>query len=190
MVDFEADLVKCLGVLEAGGVILFPTETGWSLGCDATNEEAVQKLHQAAQLAEGNTVIVLMTDERDVLQYVAAADLAVFDFLESQKKPTAVVFEHGINLADNVLYTDGSVTIRLVRDPFCRALIKRFHKPIASTSAIRTANTSLQRFSSVAESARHQAGYIVQWQQQEEIAAQPAQTIRWNNGEAEIILSH
>ena len=131
--DFTKDVEQCLQVLRAGGIILYPTDTIWGLGCDATNAEAVEKIYALKQRPEAKSMIVLLAEERDLLQYVSAPDLEVFDYLKTVTKPTTVVYEGGIGLADNVIGDDGSVAIRIVKEPFCKHLIKRFRKPIVST---------------------------------------------------------
>src|SRR4051794_24328726 len=135
MTDFTDDIENCLRVLQDGGVILYPTDTIWGLGCDATNQRAVEKLITLKGKPPHKGLIVLLAGERDVLKYVANPDLAVFDYLHAAEKPTTVIYEHGLGMADEVLNEDGSVAIRLVKEDFCRHLLKRFKKPVVSTSA-------------------------------------------------------
>ena len=124
----------------SGGVILYPTDTVWGLGCDATNEAAVQKIIRLKGKPDQKGLIVLCATERDVLQYVSGLDMEVFNYLETIDKPTTVIYKDGLGVADPVLNADGSIAIRLVKDDFCRHLVKRFRKPIVSTSANFQAN--------------------------------------------------
>jgi L-threonylcarbamoyladenylate synthase len=101
MMDFTNDVEECLATLQNGGVILYPTDTIWGLGCDATNAKAVQRLMQLKGKAPRKGLIVLLATERDVLQYVASPDLAVFDYLETTIRPTTVIFDDGLGVADN-----------------------------------------------------------------------------------------
>src|ERR1700730_18575596 len=133
--EFEKDIESCLAVLQAGGLILYPTDTVWGIGCDATNSAAVRKVYALKQRISAKSLIVLMADERDVLKYTSQPDLRIFDFLQTVSKPTTVVYEGAIGLARNLVNADGSIGIRLVTDPFCRHLIKRYRKPLVSTSA-------------------------------------------------------
>ncbi|HEY0434509.1 MAG TPA: L-threonylcarbamoyladenylate synthase, partial [Chitinophagaceae bacterium] len=135
MTEFDDDIEHCLKVLHAGGVILYPTDTIWGLGCDATNAKAVERIYEIKQRAAEKAMIVLAADDRQVMQHVASADLQVFDFLENATKPTTVIFPGAIGFADNLVAADGSIGIRIVKDEFCKALIRRFRKPIVSTSA-------------------------------------------------------
>jgi L-threonylcarbamoyladenylate synthase len=124
---------------------------------------------------------VLVGDERDVLQYVAAPDLAVFDYLEQQTRPTTVIFEQAIGLPDNLVAEDGSIAMRLVQDEFCRHLIKRLRKPLVSTSANISGQPTPQTFGQVSEEIKRGVDYVVQWRQDENEAAQPSQIVKWNS---------
>ena len=129
IIDFQGEVEAALSSLRNGGIILYPTDTIWGLGCDASNEVAIQKIYAIKQRSDTKSLIILVADERDILQYVAAPDLAVFNFIENQTRPTTIVFENAINLPDNLVAKDGSIAIRIVRDEFCRHLIKRLRKP-------------------------------------------------------------
>jgi L-threonylcarbamoyladenylate synthase len=178
---FDKEVEAALGALRKGDVILYPTDTIWGLGCDATNEAAVKRIYEIKQREDTKSLIILVADERDILQYVAAPDLAVFDFIQRQTRPTTIIFEHAINLPDNLIAQDGSIAIRIVQDEFCRHLIKRLRKPIVSTSANISGEPSPQNFSGISEEIRNAVGYVVQWRQADETSAQPSQIIKWNN---------
>ncbi|HXO75558.1 MAG TPA: Sua5/YciO/YrdC/YwlC family protein, partial [Puia sp.] len=107
--EFEKDIENCLAVLQAGGLILYPTDTVWGIGCDATNTSAVAKVYTLKQRVAAKSLIVLMADERDVLKYTSQPDLRVFDYLQTVSKPTTVVYEGAIGLADNLINEDGTV---------------------------------------------------------------------------------
>src|SRR5688572_11404033 len=128
--DFDNDINKCLEVLQSGGLILYPTDTIWGIGCDATNATAVEKIYTLKQRPDEKAMIVLVAAERDVLKYVASADLAVFDYINDQPKPTTVIYDGAIGLAENLPAPDGSIAIRICNEVFCRHLLKRFRKPL------------------------------------------------------------
>src|SRR6476619_2888479 len=111
--NFDMDIEQCLKVLKQGGIILYPTDTIWGIGCDATNSLAAEKIIALKQRRSEKSFVVLVASERDVLQYVAAPDLAVFDYLKKAERPTTVIYEHALGLADNVIAEDGSVAIRI-----------------------------------------------------------------------------
>jgi L-threonylcarbamoyladenylate synthase len=179
--NFEQDIVNCLDCLAMGGVILYPTDTVWGLGCDPTNASAVQKIYELKKRDDSKSMIVLAADERDILNYVAAPDLAVFDFLEQQIRPTTIIFEHALNLADNLVAADGSIAIRLARDEFCRHLIRRFRKPVVSTSANISGSPTPEIFAAVSEEIKKGVDYIVNWRQNDAVPAQPSRIIKWNS---------
>jgi len=180
---FEEEVEKALAVLREGGVILYPTDTIWGLGCDATNAGAIARIYSIKQRPDSKSLIILLADERDVLQYVAAPDPSVFDFIGEQERPTTVIFEDAIGLPDNLVAADGSIAIRLVRDEFCRHLIKRLRKPLVSTSANISGEPSPPFYSGVSTEVRAAADHIVSWRQDDEQPAAPSQIIRWVNGE-------
>jgi len=187
--DFTNDVDQCLTVLNNGGIILYPTDTIWGLGCDATNAEAVEKIIALKQRPQNKSFVVLVTGEREILQYVAAPDLSVFDYLQTVQKPTTVIYENALGLAENVLADDGSVAIRICNDDFCRHLIKRFRKPIVSTSANISGAPSPGIFADIAPEIKAGVDYVVQWRQSEAAPAQPSAIIAWKNGEVKVIRS-
>lgn len=135
MVDFESDIRQCVAALQRGGTILYPTDTVWGLGCDATDEGAVEKVFALKQRPKEKSMIVLLADARDIIRYVAAPPPDIIAIVEGFTTPTTVIYGNAVGLAENAIAPDGSIAIRVTGDPFCRALIKRFRKPLVSTSA-------------------------------------------------------
>jgi L-threonylcarbamoyladenylate synthase len=188
MMDFQSEVEAALNVLRGGDVILYPTDTIWGLGCDATNEEAVKKIYRIKQRDDSKSLIILVAEERDILQYVAAPDLAVFEFLAAQTRPTTVIFDNAVNLPDNLPAEDGSIAIRIVKDEFCRHLIKRLRKPVISTSANISGQTSPRFFEDISEEIKNAADHIVQWRQADKTPSEPSQIIKWmGDGRYEVI---
>jgi L-threonylcarbamoyladenylate synthase len=178
---FEREIETSLDVLRNGGIILYPTDTIWGIGCDATNEKAVKRIYEIKNREDSKSMIILVADERDVLQYVAAPDLAVFDFIEEQVRPTTVIFEHAVGLPDNLVAEDGSVAIRIVQDEFCRHLVKRLRKPIVSTSANTSGQASPKFFDEVSDEIKIAVDHVVQWRQDDNTPSLPSKIIKWNN---------
>ncbi|HZH65266.1 MAG TPA: L-threonylcarbamoyladenylate synthase [Flavisolibacter sp.] len=178
-IDFAQEVEAALVVLRNGGVLLYPTDTIWGLGCDATNDNAVQKIYHIKQRNDSKSLIILVADEREILQYVAAPDLAVFDFIEQQQKPTTVIFDGAINLPDNLIAEDGSIAIRIVQDNFCRHLIKRLRKPVVSTSANISGEPSPMFYDEISSVIKDSVTHIVQWRQADKRPSQPSQIVRW-----------
>jgi len=178
---FEKEVEAALNVLRSGGVILYPTDTIWGIGCDATNETAVRRIYEIKKREDSKSMIILVADERDVLQYVAAPDLSVFDFIQEQTRPTTIIFEHAVGLPDNLVAEDGSIAIRIARDEFCRHLIKRLRKPIVSTSANISGQPSPKNFLEISEEIKSAVDHVVGWRQEDTTIALPSQIIKWNN---------
>lgn len=185
--SFEQDIEAALDVLKKGGLILYPTDTIWGIGCDASNPDAVKKVYELKQRPDAKSLIVLLADERELLRHVASADLAVFDFLAKAEKPTTVIYEGGIGFADNLLPEDGSIAIRLCREDFCRQVIRRFRKPLVSTSANISGHPSPAHFGDIEPAILNGVDYVVRYRQNDREPAAPSSIIRWNNGNVEWI---
>jgi len=187
MTDYNNDIERCLEVLHKGGVILYPTDTIWGLGCDATNTTAVQKLMQIKGKPQNKGLIVLLASERDILRYVANPDPLVFDYLTGISTPTTIIYNDGLNVADEVLNEDGTIAIRLVKEDFCRHLLKRFKKPLVSTSANLHGQPSPQNFKSISTDIKNLVDYIASIRQNEESPHSPSSLIKWQNGKKQVI---
>lgn len=186
--NFEHDIDRSLAVLQSGGLLLYPTDTIWGIGCDATDPAAVARVYALKQREAAKSLIVLIADKRDILKYTSQPDLRIFDFLATVKKPTTVLYEGALGLASNLVNSDGTLAIRLVQDDFCRHLIKRFRKPIVSTSANISGEPAPAYFKEI--DARIKAGvdYIVEHRRDDETPREPSAIIKWNfNGEPTVI---
>ena len=179
---FEKDIDKCLEVLKSGGLILYPTDTVWGIGCDATNEKAVEKIYKLKKRSDEKAMIVLVAAKKDIMQHVAAPDLSLFDYLDKATKPTTVVYEGALGFADNLVAKDGSIAIRICKDEFCRLLIKRFRKPIVSTSANISGMVAPKFFKEISDEIKNGVDYVVEYNQQDETSAQPSSLIKWDKG--------
>lgn len=185
--DFEKDIEQCLLALKTGGLILYPTDTIWGIGCDATNAESVEKIYKLKKRSDEKAMIVLVADEKDVLNHVAATDLRVFDYLEKTKKPTTVIYNGALGLAENLTGRDGSIAIRICHESFCRQLIKRFRKPIVSTSANISGQPVAKTFAGISNEIKTGVDFIVNFRQDDETIAEPSSVIKWNNGVVTVI---
>ena len=126
---------EAVEVLKAGGVILYPTDTVWGLGCDATNEEAVSKIYEIKKRSDSKSLITLVSDADMLGRYVRTIPEVAINLLEVNDKPMTIIYPGAINLAPNVVAQDGSAGIRIPMSEFCRELVRRFRRPIVSTSA-------------------------------------------------------
>jgi L-threonylcarbamoyladenylate synthase len=185
--SFEKDIELCLQALRGGGIILYPTDTVWGIGCDATNEKAVERIYKLKKRTDSKALIVLVAEQRDVLQYVANPDSRVFDYLESVTKPTTVIYKGAIGLAENVVAKDGSIAMRICQDDFCRNLIKRLRKPLVSTSANISGKAVATTFDEIGIEVKIGVDYIVTHRQDEKEPAAPSALIKWEKGQPIII---
>ena len=177
--EFQEDIERSLAVLSAGGLILYPTDTIWGIGCDATNEAAVTKVYQLKNREETKAMIVLMADEKSLLRYVASPDPMIPEYLKGTVKPTTIIYEGAIGLASNLIGVDGSIAIRLTGDEFCRHLIKRFRKPIVSTSANLSGDPAPGVYNDISESVKAGVDFIVRYRQNDPHPGLPSSIIRW-----------
>lgn len=178
MVDFSNDIKACVAELEAGSTILYPTDTIWGLGCDATNEEAVRNLYELKRRPRNKSLIVFLAEAKDVLRYVAAPPPDIIAIIEAFERPTTVIFDGALGLADNAISDDGSVGIRVPQDPFCKALLKRFGRPIISTSANFSGEATAAAFSEINPQLISETGYVVKHRQAELTQRQASRIVR------------
>lgn len=180
MSDFEMDIEHCLAVLHEGGTILYPTDTVWGIGCDATNPEAVEKVYTIKERPVQKSMIVLLADEKDILQYVSNPDPHVFQYLKTVQKPTTIVYDGAVGLAQNLVADDGSIAIRIVQDKFCRHLIKRFRKPLVSTSANLSGESTPGVFREILNPIRTAVDYVVHYRQDDDKPAVSSSVVKLN----------
>ena len=183
----KTEIENCAGVLRAGGVILYPTDTLWGLGCDATNEAAVQKIFTLKKRSGAKSMIVLLDSETRLESYVREIPEQAYTLIEFADKPLTIIYDGARNLAGSVVAEDGSIGIRIVKDPFCRQLIGRFRKPIVSTSANFSGQEPPATFADIDPEIRNGVDYVVNLRQQEK-SKQASSIIRLRkNGTIEII---
>lgn len=177
---FEEDIAACLKTLEEGGTILYPTDTVWGLGCDATNEAAVQKIFQIKKRNEAKSMIIFLANETDILQYINAPNPTVYDFIKESSKPVTVIYDHAKNLAPGVINIDGSVGIRIPKEKFCKKLLEAFGKPIVSTSSNISGFPPPQTFSDIDYAIFSKVDYVVRYRQDETVPGIPSTVIKSN----------
>lgn len=161
----KEEINKALEVLKSGGVILYPTDTIWGLGCDATNPEAVEKVLKIKNRPAEKSLIVLLDTDNKLQSYVAEIPDVAYDLIEYAENPLTVIFSGAKNLAANVINADGSVGIRIAKHDFCTPLIQRFRKPIVSTSANISGAPSPKNFDDIASEIIDQVDYVVDFEQ-------------------------
>jgi L-threonylcarbamoyladenylate synthase len=157
----QEEIQKCIEVLKAGGIILYPTDTVWGLGCDATNEEAVKKIYTIKQRDDAKSLITLVCNDGMLQKHVAEVPELAWDIIDLATKPTTIIYPQGKNLAHNALGEDGSIGIRLIKDNFCNKLIYKLNKPIISTSANISGEETPIDFQSISDNIKSNVDYIV-----------------------------
>tara|TARA_R110002124_G_scaffold160567_1_gene327838 strand:+ start:166 stop:726 length:561 start_codon:yes stop_codon:yes gene_type:complete len=131
----KTEIENCIAVLKKGGLILYPTDTVWGIGCDATNPEAVDKVFKLKQRSDKKSLICLVHDFRMLNEYVENVPEVAYDILKYAKKPTTIIYDDPIRVAENIIAEDNSLAIRVTKDEFCKKLIQKFRRPLVSTSA-------------------------------------------------------
>lgn len=159
MVDKE-DIKKALDVLQRGGVILYPTDTIWGIGCDATDEAAVRRVYEIKRRADAKALITLVDSEAKVAFYVRQVPDVAWDLIEVADKPLTIIYDGARNLAPNLLADDGSVGIRVTREEFSRQLCFRFKRALVSTSANISGQPAPRCFADIPDDIRKAVDYI------------------------------
>ncbi len=177
-----------MAILQQGGTILYPTDTVWGLGCDALNEAAVDKVFALKQRPKEKSMIVLLADARDVLQYVASPPPDIIAIIESFERPTTVIYEGALEFPENVVNADGSIAIRVTTDPFCKALIKRLRRPIVSTSANISGEPTPATFKMISNQVVTCADYVVQYRQDDDAIRAPSRLVKMNDDGEMVVL--
>ena len=188
MVDFESDIKACISVLERGGVILYPTDTVWGLGCDALNQEAVEKVFAVKNRPKEKSMIVLLAEARDVIRYVAAPPPDIIAMIGAFEQPTTVIYDNALGFPPNVTSANGSLAIRVTTDVFCKALIKRYRKPIVSTSANLSCEPTPALYPMVSQAILDGVDYAVHYRRDDTDIKPPSRLVRMNDeGEMEVL---
>lgn len=175
------DLKSALNSLSEGGIILFPTDTIWGLGCDATNPDAIKKIFRIKKREDSKSLIILVNGFGMLERHVTFVPEVAINILEVADKPLTIIYPQGKNLAPGICAGDGSAGIRICLDPFCNELITRFRKPIVSTSANISGSASPSIFREIADEIKASADYIVSHRQQETRKNYPSSVLKINS---------
>jgi L-threonylcarbamoyladenylate synthase len=155
------DVAKALKVIQEGGIILYPTDTIWGIGCDATNTEAVNKIFKLKQRDEAKSMIILLDTENKLESYISDVNPLAYDLIEYAENPLTLVMPGAKNISPALIAGDGSVGIRISKHPFCQQLIQRLRKPLVSTSANVSESPSPQYFSQIEDAIINGVDYVV-----------------------------
>ena len=184
----EEDIKKAVEVMRQGGVILYPTDTIWGIGCDATNSEAVARVFKIKQRDDSKALICLVDSDARLQRYVRQVPDVAWDLMEMANKPLTVILDRAVNLAPNLIAEDGSIAMRITREEFSRELCYRFQKPIVSTSANISGEPAAQNYRDINPDIIDAVDYVCWSRRQEHKPHQPSSIIKLgHDGEVKII---
>ncbi|MDR2956057.1 MAG: threonylcarbamoyl-AMP synthase [Prevotella sp.] len=182
------EIKKAVEVLISGGLILYPTDTIWGIGCDATNEDAVRKIYELKKRTDSKALITLIDNPVKLDYYINDVPQIAWDLIEYTEKPLTIIYDNARNVASNLLADDGSLAIRITKETFSYELCKRFRKALVSTSANVSGEPSPANFSEISDEIKNGVNYIVNFRQEEKTKAKASSIIRLRpNGEVKII---
>lgn len=181
------DMQKALEILKNGGTILYPTDTIWGIGCDATNVEAINKIFEIKKREKNKSMIILVENERRLQDLVDVPEMA-WQIIDLSEKPVTIVYENPRNLPKEILAEDGSIGIRLVKDDFCKKLISKLNKPLVSTSANFSKDKSPLKFSDISQELIDAVDYVVE-ENREKISKYSGSSVIkiWNDGRVKVL---
>lgn len=183
----EEDIAFAVEALKKGDIILYPTDTVWGIGCDATNASAVSKVYALKQRADTKAMIVLVPEEQWILNYVAEPEPKVADYIKGITKPTTVIYESAKNLAPNLIAADGTIAIRICKANFAQQLMKAFGKPIVSTSANISGLPTPLCFKDISLEIIDGVDYVVRSEQEDTLLKQPSAIVKWEKDQLIVI---
>ena len=172
------EVAKALKVITEGGIILYPTDTIWGIGCDATNTEAIKRIFKLKQRDEAKSMIVLIDTENKLESYISDVNPLAYDLIAYAENPLTLVMLGAKNLSPAIINKDGSIGIRVVKHPFCEQLIQRLRKPLVSTSANISGKASPQYFAQVDDEIINGVDYVVDLEQQDMEIKNPSTIMR------------
>ena len=184
----EEDIKNAVKVLREGGVILYPTDTVWGIGCDATNAKAVAKVYDIKHRDDSKALICLVDSDARLQRYVRNVPAVAWELLDAAIKPTTVILDDATNLAPNLIAEDGSIALRITKEAFSHELCYRFQKAIVSTSANISGEPAAQNYRDISEEIINSVDYVCWSRRQEHKPHTPSSIIRLKpDGEVTII---
>lgn len=184
----EEDIKKAFEVLVSGGLILYPTDTIWGIGCDATNEEAVHRVYELKRRIDSKALITLLDNPIKLDYYIDEVPSIAWDLIELSEKPLTIIYDGARNVAPNLMAEDGSLAIRITKEKFSQELCKRFRKALVSTSANISGEPAPANFDDISEEIKQGVDYIVKYRQDDTSKSKASSIIKLGKtGEVKII---
>jgi L-threonylcarbamoyladenylate synthase len=188
MPNYDKDIAKAVDIMRNGGVILYPTDTVWGIGCDATNPQAVARVYEIKRRADSKAMICLVDSDARLQRYVRQVPAVAWDVMELSTKPITVILDGAVNLAPNLIAEDGSVALRITNEPFSKQLCYRFQKAVVSTSANFSGEPAAANYCDIDPELLKAVDYVCTSRRQEKKPHTPSSIIKIAlNGEIEII---
>ncbi|MFZ0489216.1 MAG: L-threonylcarbamoyladenylate synthase [Salegentibacter sp.] len=185
--DFKEEIHNCIATLKRGGLILYPTDTVWGIGCDSTNPDAIEKVFQLKKRNETKSLICLVSDFKMLNEYVEEVPEVAYDILKYASKPTTIVYDRPIRVAENLIAEDDTLAIRVTKDAFCKELTRRFRRPLVSTSANISGEKTPSSFSEISPEILKGVDYVVNLQQSKK-SSKPSAIIKLSSdGKVKVI---
>ena len=178
----EDDIKQAVAVMRKGGVILYPTDTVWGIGCDATNAEAVSRVYEIKKRSDSKAMICLVDSDARLQRYVRNVPNVAWDLLDCVDKPTTVILDGAVNLAPNLIAEDGSVALRITGEAFSKELCYRFQKPVVSTSANISGEPAAQNYRDISQEIIDSVDYVCWTRRQEHKPHKPSAIIKLGQG--------
>jgi len=178
----QEEIKKAITVLRSGGVILYPTDTIWGLGCDATNENAVKRIFEIKKRADKKAMLVLTDNAAKIQGYMEEVPDMAWDLIDFTEKPLTIIYPDAKNLASNLIGEDKTIGIRVTKEAFSKRLCEQFRKPIVSTSANVSGASTPANFAQISEEIKLAVDYVVNYRQEETSAAKPSSIIKLGKG--------
>lgn len=184
---WQEDIRKAVEVLRKGGVILYPTDTVWGIGCDATNEKAVQRVYDIKRRADSKSMLVLVDSDTRIQRYISQVPNVAWDVIELATNPLTIIFDGAKNLPANLVADDGSLGIRVTQEPFSQQLCYRLARPVVSTSANFSGEPTATCFDDISEELKSLVDYVCTSRRNER-CTRPSSIIKLGpSGEVKII---
>lgn len=182
------DFQQALETLKKGGIILYPTDTVWGIGCDARNEEAVRKIFRLKQREDAKSMLCLLDEAGKLQGYIREVPSMAWDLIELSSKPLTIIYPDAQGVAPSLVAEDGSLGIRITREPFTHDLCARLHAPIVSTSANISGEPAARNYSEVSEAIVSGVDYVVRFRQGDKSEPQPSSIVKLGkNNEIKVI---
>jgi L-threonylcarbamoyladenylate synthase len=184
----DEEILKTIEILKAGGLILYPTDTIWGLGCDATNPDAVEKLYKLKKRVAEKSMSILVCNDAMINKYIPDIPVVSWDLIDSAEEPLTIIYPGSRQIAENVLAPDGSLGVRLIKDKFCNKLIYKFRKPIVTTSANISGGKTPTSFGDIHPDIIKGVDHIINMRQDEINNTKPSTLIKLKmNGEVTVL---